>query len=396
MKEIASDAADALDRYVVKPAVQTYERVKEEVGRRYEQAKETVKRKTREFNDRYVKPAREKAANALKSAREGVTKAADWVQAHKDTVAMVAGTVGAIAAGAAFCGLTAGIGCVVIAGVVGGAIAAGGIQMGANVLDSSADTDLFDNVGRAALIGGVSGGLEGLTGGLAGVALKGASALARRGAAALAQRAATAAPRAFTAVRQGAAAVRQGASTVARRAGEGLRNFGRRSCPINSFSAGTLVMTEHGEQPINTIEVGDRVLAYHEVLGETGNYTVTAVISHTDSVIEYLTIDGEQLETTPEHPFFTQERGWVEADELWTGAHVYRADGRLGTVQNAIVARRQQPMYNLTVAQAHTFFVSDGQWLVHNCPPEQFVRYGSQAEANGSKTGGWIGSSPRT
>jgi hypothetical protein len=24
-------------------------------------------------------------------------------------------------------------------------------------------------------------------------------------------------------------------------------------------------------------------------------------------------------------------------------------------------------MYNLTVAQAHTFFVGDGQWLVHNC-----------------------------
>ena len=25
-------------------------------------------------------------------------------------------------------------------------------------------------------------------------------------------------------------------------------------------------------------------------------------------------------------------------------------------------------MYNLTVDTAHTFFVGDGQWLVHNCP----------------------------
>jgi hypothetical protein len=25
-------------------------------------------------------------------------------------------------------------------------------------------------------------------------------------------------------------------------------------------------------------------------------------------------------------------------------------------------------MYNLTVDEAHTFFVGDGQWLVHNCP----------------------------
>lgn len=28
-----------------------------------------------------------------------------------------------------------------------------------------------------------------------------------------------------------------------------------------------------------------------------------------------------------------------------------------------------QRMYNLTVAEAHTFFVGDGQWLVHNCNP---------------------------
>jgi hypothetical protein len=31
--------------------------------------------------------------------------------------------------------------------------------------------------------------------------------------------------------------------------------------------------------------------------------------------------------------------------------------------------QRPQVMYNLTVAVAHTFFVGDGQWLVHNmCP----------------------------
>jgi hypothetical protein len=28
-------------------------------------------------------------------------------------------------------------------------------------------------------------------------------------------------------------------------------------------------------------------------------------------------------------------------------------------------------MYNLTVDEAHTFFVGDGQWLVHNCSREQ-------------------------
>jgi len=36
-------------------------------------------------------------------------------------------------------------------------------------------------------------------------------------------------------------------------------------------------------------------------------------------------------------------------------------------VQAVEVAPVQQRMYNLTVAEAHTFFVGDGQWLVHNC-----------------------------
>ena len=34
-----------------------------------------------------------------------------------------------------------------------------------------------------------------------------------------------------------------------------------------------------------------------------------------------------------------------------------------------MVVQRSQPMYNLTVAAAHTFFVGDQQWLVHNCNP---------------------------
>jgi len=31
------------------------------------------------------------------------------------------------------------------------------------------------------------------------------------------------------------------------------------------------------------------------------------------------------------------------------------------------VVVQPQRMYNLTVADAHTFFVGDGEWLVHNC-----------------------------
>jgi hypothetical protein len=77
-------------------------------------------------------------------------------------------------------------------------------------------------------------------------------------------------------------------------------------------------------------------------------------------------IDDEQLETTPEHPFFTAEKGWLPAGELTIGMHVRRADGTYGLVWWAWAVHRIQTMYNLTVGTAHTFYVGQGQWLVHN------------------------------
>jgi hypothetical protein len=108
------------------------------------------------------------------------------------------------------------------------------------------------------------------------------------------------------------------------------------------------------------------VLAYHEALDETGTYTVTDIISHQDQVTVDLTIAGERVDTTPEHAFYTEERGWVPAKDLQVGMHVLRLDGTAGVVQSVLLVEQPERMYNLSVAEAHTFFVGDQQWLVHN------------------------------
>lgn len=41
-------------------------------------------------------------------------------------------------------------------------------------------------------------------------------------------------------------------------------------------------------------------------------------------------------------------------------------DGEYEAVESLRVVRIAQRMYNLTVAEAHTFFVGEAQWLVHN------------------------------
>jgi intein/homing endonuclease len=128
----------------------------------------------------------------------------------------------------------------------------------------------------------------------------------------------------------------------------------------------TFVETRDGERPIASIKVGDQVFAYNSATGKEEYETVDAVLVHTDPVTEDLTISGEVIHTTPEHPFYTLDRGWVNADNLKRGEMVKSADGRYGVVQAIVVRAKPQVMYNLTVHGDHTFFVGAGEWLVHN------------------------------
>ena len=49
------------------------------------------------------------------------------------------------------------------------------------------------------------------------------------------------------------------------------------------------------------------------------------------------------------------------------GDLIQKVDGTHGVVQFNTIEYRTQTMYNLTVDIAHTFYVGDGDWLVHNC-----------------------------
>jgi hypothetical protein len=133
-----------------------------------------------------------------------------------------------------------------------------------------------------------------------------------------------------------------------------------------SFANDTLVATADGPKPITAVEEGELIYAYNEATGKVGLYPVTAELAHLDRQIVTLVISGERIVTTPEHPFYTTANGWTPAGTLQVGDEIRRADSGVGTVQTIAVAERPQVMYNLTVADAHTFFVGTNQWLVHN------------------------------
>ena len=157
----------------------------------------------------------------------------------------------------------------------------------------------------------------------------------------------------------------------------GLQSANTYTC---SFTPSTVVTTSHGKQAIGTMHVGEQVLAYNSKMHKMELEPVEHVWIHTDNDLVDLTItttthaphstvgkkSNEVLHTTEKHPFFTLEHGFVPVQNLMLGMHVLQADGQIGVITGRKVVPGTKVMYNLEVAQDHTFTVGDGQWVVHN------------------------------
>ncbi|NJL55699.1 hypothetical protein HC928_11210 [bacterium] len=76
----------------------------------------------------------------------------------------------------------------------------------------------------------------------------------------------------------------------------------------------------------------------------------------------------------PRTPFLTEGGLWVLAADLQPGMAVLSATGTSGAVEALIPTDRAQPMHNLEVDAAHTYFVGAGQWVVHNgCSDQELL-----------------------
>jgi RHS repeat-associated protein len=147
-----------------------------------------------------------------------------------------------------------------------------------------------------------------------------------------------------------------------------------------SFTSNTSVTTSLGEEPIGKLHIGEQVLAYNPKTGKMEQEPILHVwINHDHDLVD-LTITtitkgehgkpatktSEVVHTNQKHPFLTLEQGFLPVGKIKLGMHVLRADGRVGVVTGWKVVPGTEVMYNLEVAQDHTFTVGNGQWVVHN------------------------------
>lgn len=149
----------------------------------------------------------------------------------------------------------------------------------------------------------------------------------------------------------------------------GMPDKGQKVTYSNCFRAGTMVTTSEGIKPIDSVNIGDKVLTH------TGKYqTVKNILKRQyDGAMYTIRSEGVDVVCTSEHPFLTK-RGWIKAcDLIWDipsevdallkydkGGNKYESGFESITVEYSV-----ETVYNLSV-DIDESYVANG-YIVHNC-----------------------------
>ena len=129
------------------------------------------------------------------------------------------------------------------------------------------------------------------------------------------------------------------------------------------FAAGTKLLTRTGWRNVEDIQAGEEVLSRdeHDPAGKPDWKLVEAKFQRTGCIL-HLHVGGEVIRTTPEHPFYVEGKGWTAAGALQPGDRIATLSGEWVGVEEVFDTRLYEPVYNLRVAEFHTYFVGGEQW----------------------------------
>jgi hypothetical protein len=140
------------------------------------------------------------------------------------------------------------------------------------------------------------------------------------------------------------------------------------------FAAGTPLLTPYGDKPIEEFKPGDWILS---APADDANGPVEAKqveeVFQGDGRLLHLHVRGQVISTTSGHPFFVHGRNWIPAGELRPGDLLRSHDGQWSEVGEIYDTGEVVPVFNLRVAEYHTYFVGSREWgfsvWSHNASP---------------------------
>ena len=134
------------------------------------------------------------------------------------------------------------------------------------------------------------------------------------------------------------------------------------------FVAGTSVASAAGVVAIENVQAGDKVWSEDPDTGTKElKEVVRTFVNETDKLV-HVTIEGETIDCTPEHPFYSPVKGWTEAIQLRAGDILCTVNGDYVVVEQVQHEILETPVqvFNFEVSDFHTYFVGTVPVLVHN------------------------------
>lgn len=133
------------------------------------------------------------------------------------------------------------------------------------------------------------------------------------------------------------------------------------------FVEGTPVQCEQGAVPIETVTAGMLVWAWDEETGDVAlKEVVETYVNETEELV-HVFVNGEEIISTPSHPFYSPVKGWTDAVQLRAGDILVLVNGEYVVVEKVQHEILEAPVtvYNFQVEDFHTYYVANGV-LVHN------------------------------
>lgn len=129
-----------------------------------------------------------------------------------------------------------------------------------------------------------------------------------------------------------------------------------------------LPKTEWTLTKIEDIQVGNLVWTWDEETGEVSLKKVVETYENETTELIHVFVNGEEIITTPGHPFYSPVKGWTDAVQLRAGDILVLVNGEYVVVEKIQHEILENPVtvYNFQVEDFHTYYVANIGVLVHN------------------------------
>ena len=169
-----------------------------------------------------------------------------------------------------------------------------------------------------------------------------------------------------------------------------IKNFD----PCGCFVEGTLVHSAKGLVQIQNLKVGDKVLSKNKTTNELEYKSVTGLIRNNLRRIWKLRVELsdskiETFETTEDHPWWIDGRGWMKTNKLKAGTAISSMSGDIYKIVSIQKTKLMRRTFNIKVKENKSYFVGKKGIYVHNGPCDLLFNGLSDRKLNQIERRGW-------